>query len=112
MQNSLPINENREFVRLYKKGRSFVTPSLVVYLRKNRFKYNRFGITTSKKIGKAVKRNRARRIIREAYRLLEPAVKKGYDFVFVARVKTIYLKTNDLTEIMRQIFINAGVMET
>ena len=48
--------------------------------------YNRFGITVGKKIGNAVKRNRVRRHIYEAFRLYEPTIKTGYDIVIVARV--------------------------
>ena len=62
--------ENRDFKRLYARGRSFVTPLCVVYVMKNRLGVNRVGITTSKKIGCAVKRNRARRLLSEGYRLI------------------------------------------
>ena len=50
------------------------------------------GITTGKKIGNAVKRNRARRIIREAVRALLPEMRSGFDIILVARGKTPYLK--------------------
>ncbi len=79
--------ENRDFKRLYARGRSFVTPLCVVYVMKNRLGVNRVGITTSKKIGCAVKRNRARRLLSEGYRLIaaEYPVKTGMDLVLVAR---------------------------
>lgn len=69
-----------------------MTPVVVIYIRRNNLGKNRIGITTSKKIGNAVKRNRARRIIKEAYRLSEPELKQGYDYVFVARGKTPHVK--------------------
>ena len=46
---------------------------------------NRFGFVTGKKVGGAVERNRARRLIREAVRLKLPLLKPGYDLVWVAR---------------------------
>ena len=110
MQKTIPITENHDFLRLYKKGRSFVDPSLVLYYSRNRLKVNRLGITTSKKIGKACKRNRARRIIREAYRLAESRTLTGYDFVFVARGRTVSLKTGDLSAVISRMFTRAGVL--
>ena len=49
-----------------------------------------------KKVGNAVLRNRSRRIIREAFRILAPKVKKGTDLIFVARTKTAYVKSTEL----------------
>ena len=92
---------NKEFRSAYYHGRSLVNPSLITYVRKNRVGETRLGITTGKKIGKAVKRNRCRRIIREAFRGLLPHVKRGYDYVFVARAATVNKKSTDLQQIMR-----------
>ena len=79
---------NKEFRTLYYHGRSQVSPVLVTYVRKNRLGVCRIGITTGKKIGKAVMRNRCRRLIREAYRLVRPQIKGNWDIVFVARTRT------------------------
>lgn len=67
------------------------------------------GITTSKKIGNAVERNRARRIIRAAFRDNLPYLKNGYDFVFVARSRIKHLKSTDISAIMSKQFSKAGV---
>lgn len=67
------------------------------------------GITTSKKIGNAVERNRARRIIRAAFRDNLPYLKNGYDFVFVARSRTKHLKSTDISAIMSKQLSKAGV---
>ena len=111
MQKTIPITENRDFLRLYKRGRSLVDPSLVLYLSKNKVGVNRLGITTSKKIGNAVQRNRARRIIKEAYRETEKSTHTGFDFVFVARGRTVKLKTGDIKRVIRRMFSSAGVLE-
>ncbi len=82
------LNQNKDFRTLYYHGRSQVSPFLVTYVRKNKLGICRVGITTGKKIGKAVQRNRCRRLIREAYRLISPAIQGNWDIVFVARVRT------------------------
>lgn len=69
------------------------------------------GITTSKKIGNAVERNRARRVIRAAYFSLEDKIGGNYDFVFVARSRTKYIKSTDLAKIMYSQLIQAGVID-
>ncbi len=61
---------------------------------------------TSKKIGNAVQRNRSRRVIREAFRVIEPLIRektdKRYDFIFVARGKTPYVKSTQIYELMKK----------
>ena len=78
---------------------------------KNRAGICRVGITTSKKIGNAVERNRARRVIRVAYSNLENKINGNYDIVFVARSRTKYIKSTDLTNIMLSQLKEAGVID-
>ena len=98
----LPIKENRDFRRMYARGKSYVSPALVTYVMRNRTGSLRVGITTSKKVGNAVKRSRSRRVIREAFRMCACRVKPGYDFVFVARGKTPFVKSTDLFKSMEK----------
>ena len=85
MKQTVKIKNNCDFRRIYGKGKSFQGPALVSYVMKNRAGICRVGITTSKKIGNAVERNRARRVIRAAYSMIEDKVSGNYDIVFVAR---------------------------
>ena len=85
MQFSETLNKNYEFRRLYAKGRSAVTPTLVVYMRRVKRDTNRVGITVTVKLGKAVVRNRVRRRLREIYRLHEGELSRGIELVLVAR---------------------------
>jgi len=79
------LKKNYEFARLYKKGKFYAGRYLVIYVLTNNYGINRVGITASKKVGKSVKRNRLRRLIKENYRRLEPCLKQGQDIVIVAR---------------------------
>ncbi|NJD03938.1 MAG: ribonuclease P protein component [Ruminiclostridium sp.] len=85
MDKTVPLKKNYEFISLYKKGRFFVGKYIVLYVKRNNTKTNRLGITVYKKVGKAVKRNRMKRLIKECYRHYEESVKNGCDLVFVAR---------------------------
>ena len=81
---STALKENKDFRRLYYRGKSQASPCLVTYVGKNRLGEIRVGITSGKKIGNAVKRNRARRVIRAAFSTLEGRINGSYDIVFVA----------------------------
>ena len=107
----ITLKRNNDFRRIYSKGRSFGSSVLVTYVLKNRRGEVRIGITTSKKIGKAVLRNRSRRIIREAYRMIADAVRQGVDLVFVARGKTPFVSSNDILRAMKKELKEAGVLE-
>lgn len=62
-------------------------PTLVVYAAKNRGGQSRLGLTAGKPVGNAVKRNRAKRLMRGAYRALQDRLTPGYDYVIVARTR-------------------------
>ena len=114
MQQYVSLKENTDFNRVYYRGKSCAKPALVVYSLKNRAGICRVGITTSKKIGNAVERNRSRRIIRAAF---QSVIKdydfngKSYDFVFVARTKTKYLKSTHIEKAMVECFRQLGITE-
>lgn len=101
---------NKDFKRLYGRGKSLVFPSVVVYYQKNRLGYCRVGVTVSKKIGCAVKRNRAKRVILAAFRALLPRILGGYDFVFVARVRTATVKSTNVLHFLRKGFLKEGIL--
>ena len=111
MARYVTIKENKDFSRLYRRGKSYVSPVLVTYVMKNRGGTPRYGITTGKKIGNAVKRSRARRVIRAAYDTLFPELRGGYDLIFVARGKTPFVKSQVVKKAMRQHLKTAGVID-
>lgn len=90
----VPLTENYEFKRVYTRGKSVVRPTLVAYCMRKSGPAPRIGITASKKIGNAVKRNRARRLLRESARMLYPQMKPGFDLVLVSRGKTPFVNCN------------------
>lgn len=111
MSDIITLKENRDFQRLYKRGKSFVSPELVTYIIKNKKDNLRYGITTGKKIGNAVMRSRSRRVIRAAFSQISPKLKYGYDIVFVARGKTPYVKSQQIKMAMDIHFKQAGLFK-
>lgn len=111
MREIITLNRNKEFTKAYSKGKSFVSPVLVIYVIKNRAKNIRIGITASKKIGNAVERNRAKRVIKESFRKIFPLLSGNFDLVFVARKKTCEVKSTKILQIMEQNLKKAGLLE-
>ena len=104
------ITENYLYRKAYKNGKRTSTRSISVYVLRDRHAallrkqnpekktLNRIGISASKKIGGAVQRNRAKRVIREAYRQIdkETGVRTGYLIVIVPRTECTVLKMQDV----------------
>ncbi|MHC1695571.1 MAG: ribonuclease P protein component [Eubacteriales bacterium] len=104
MKRKYSIKENHLFARAYKSPKSSVAWNLVVYVLKNRDKraFTRVGITVSRKNGIAVRRNRVKRIVREALRQLYPRLKEGSLIIIVAR-KPCYDKTHKTGQVLKSL---------
>ncbi len=89
MKNTMSLKLNKDFKRLYLRGESFASGYTVLYALKNRAGNSRLGLTVSKSAGKAVVRNRLKRLMRESYRLLEDKVQPGFDIIIVARNRAV-----------------------
>ena len=98
-----PIRRNGEFGRVYARGKSYVNQALVLYVLKTRGKRTRVGLTATKKIGHAVQRNRARRVMKAAIDEHLDYNIGGYDLVFVARGMTPRLKSWQLSSIVAKL---------
>ncbi len=110
MKFSCSLKLNHIFRRLYStagQANSF----LVLYARPNHTAANRVGITASKKLGKAVIRNRVRRRLREIYRLNEDRFIPGWDIVVVARSRSVTASFSQLTHAYLSLAEKAGILK-
>jgi ribonuclease P protein component len=94
------LRKRPEFEKAYEEGHKVVTPQFALYVRPNGLPHSRLGITTTRRLGKAVVRNRARRLVREAYRKHQDELPSGYDFVFVVRKPLLQLKSTALEPVL------------
>jgi ribonuclease P protein component len=79
------LKRNSQFERVRKAGRTWAVGPVVLNAAPNGEQAIRFGFVAGKKVGNAVRRNRARRLMREAVRLRLPRLKPGWDLVWIAR---------------------------
>ena len=104
--------KNKEFSRVYARGKSYVHPHMVLYVAKNRLGHTRIGLTATKKVGKAVQRNRARRVMRAALSEHLAADVGGYDIILVARAQTPKLKSTQVSRTLAKLMRAAGLPMT
>ena len=111
MNPEITVKENYEFRRIYRKGKSVVSPAMVLYCQKNRQGRTRLGVTVSTKLGKAVVRNRVRRRLREIWRLNKKDMEPGWDIILVARVRAVDMSYQKLDKTYRRLLREAGLLE-
>ena len=111
MKNTVSLKKNYQFMRVYKKGISFVGKYLIAYSLNNYSDVIRLGITTSRKVGNSVVRNRLRRLIKENYRSLEDEISIGFDIVFVVRANENIPNYYEIKKEMRYLLRKLSLLE-
>ena len=102
---------NSEFRRIYGRGKSLVTPAFVAYAFKGRGDKVRLGITVTKKIGGAVERNRAKRVLTAAFSQVAGNIASGWEFVRVARSRILKVKSQDVALLLKDFLLKEGIVK-
>jgi ribonuclease P protein component len=108
--SELTLRKQSDFSRVYKQGKSKGSRFAVILYRKNGLKFTRTAFVSSKKVGNSVERNRSRRLMRAAYRAVEPNIKKGYDIIFVARASITGCKEPEVEKALKKSLESAGIL--
>ena len=105
------INKQKEIDKLFKKGMSVYGDLLRVRYLLTEGEETRSIFVVSKKFGNAVKRNRIRRRIKEAWRKLSVRIKKGLDLAFIPKERIGESKTGEIEKDMERIFKREKILD-
>jgi len=83
---------------------------ITVFVLPNSKAINRLGVSASKKVGGAVVRNKARRRLKEAWRLLEADIQKGHDIVLLPRASIAEADFAEIKSGLRQALRKHGIL--
>lgn len=96
------IKRRYEFKILFSKGKIAYGRNLTMYVLKNKIAFNKLGIAVGKKSGRAVDRNKIKRLIRENYRLSEDFLKTGYN-ILISVNKKADIRKIDFYDVKKEI---------
>lgn len=103
MEEKYRIKKNLEFKRLYERSKRFYNRDFKVLISENTYDYPRFGFTLTRKFGKANKRNRVRRQLKEIIRLNINLFQNGKDYIIIPKYHTIDKEYKDLEKSLMHI---------
>ena len=103
------LRRKSDFTSIYNRGKSVGDRYVVVFYRKNNHPYTRKAFLASKKVGNSVKRNRARRLMKESFRLTDFKIPEGYDLIFIARNTIVNAKCQDVKKSLESALKRTGV---
>ncbi|MGM8215776.1 ribonuclease P protein component [Bacillaceae bacterium W0354] len=109
MRKEYRIKRNEDFQYIIKKGQSFANRELVLYYIKREQDHFRVGLSVSKKLGNAVKRNQIKRYIRHAFIELDGQIKPNYDFIVIARKPTASMSFHEVKRSLSHLLMKTNM---
>ncbi|MBC7222698.1 MAG: ribonuclease P protein component [Anaerolineae bacterium] len=112
MPRVVRLHRHADFGRVRQEGRTWANRLLVLAAVPNGLPYSRFGFVVSKRVGsKAVRRNRAKRLMREAVRLHRPCIRPGWDLVWIARAEMAEARFAQVMQAVQDLLRRADLLQ-
>jgi ribonuclease P protein component len=110
------LRGSQDFQKVYRRGIRYDAALMTAFVLPNELSYHRLGVTASKKaVGNAVQRNRAKRVLRETFRLSEGSMLdlgQKYDWVLNAKGKLVNVNTTLALREFQRILESVATRET
>lgn len=111
MERQARLRRADDFERARREGRSWSHPLLVLVAWPNCLDHTRVGVTASRSVGKAVMRNRAKRLLRESTRRLYPFIRPGWDLVLIARRPITAAREPEVRQALHHLMRQASLLQ-
>jgi ribonuclease P protein component len=111
VQRRFRLTRSEDFKRVRRSGKSYAHPLVVLVVQKSEQPRLRVGIAAGKTVGTAVRRNRAKRLLREAMRSLIPVLASGHDLLLIARPGLARASFEDTCQALRNLFQRAKLLD-
>jgi ribonuclease P protein component len=102
------LTKRAQYLAVYRSGKAWVNNLIVMKALPNECEFSRYGFSVAKNIGKAVVRNRIRRLLREISRIIP--VKPGWDIVFIARPAAVTADYQELRKSVETLLLRAHLI--
>ena len=112
MKRRFRLTRSIDFKRVRSQGKSYAHPLVVLVKLPSTEDRPRVGISTSRSLGGAVQRNRAKRLLRESIRLLTPLLSPGWDLVLVARSPLLTASFQELQSVVEHLLRRAELISS
>ena len=108
MARKWALTKRAQYLAVYKSGKAWVDELIVIKVLPNELEFSRYGFSVAKEIGKAVVRNRVRRLLKEIVRVI--SVQSGWDMVFIARPGSVNADYHELKKSMTKLLSRANLI--
>ncbi len=105
------LRRSADFDRVRREGRTWSHPLFVLIAAPNPMGVTRIGVVAGRRVGRAVARNRAKRLLREAARHLHPHLATGWDLVLIARPPILTVKGPQVEAALEELARKAGLWQ-
>jgi ribonuclease P protein component len=110
VKRSFRLKRSNDFKRVRSSGKSYAHPFLVLIASPFAEPRVRIGVTAGRNVGGAVQRNRAKRVLREAFRFFLPRIRSGWDLIAIARAPLAEATLTELQEALAALLARAKLL--